>query len=93
MSDKKTDIIEMILFIQQRVGDLSLTEKKDIYQIINNSNVEDSKIQEKGGGIQIKFKNIPSPTIVEIYNFIKKSIERKLECLNDFTEENVDLDD
>jgi hypothetical protein len=82
------DIIDMIKFITQRVNDLSETERKEIYRIIYNSDIDSNKIQEKGGGIQIKFRDIPQTAIVSVYQYMKKRISEKEDRLKNCTEEN-----
>ena len=36
---ESVDVIDMIIFIKQRVNDLTDNERKEIYQIIDSSNI------------------------------------------------------
>ena len=67
MTDVKMSPINMIKYIKRNVDYLSINERQDILQMIINALPDDSKIQTKGDGTQIKFKDIPSPTIASIY--------------------------
>jgi len=87
MADK-SEIINMIMYIKHNVIDLSTNERKDILQMIINSGIEDNKIQSKGNGTQIKFKDLQSDVIVLVYNYIQTKMKEKLENLKNFTEEN-----
>ena len=94
--DSKTepvDIIDMIMLIKQRVSDLSDTERKEIYQIIYSSSIESDKIQEKGSGIQIKFKDIPRSAISDVYYYITRKLAERMQQLENCTEENVSVTD
>lgn len=84
----KDEIVNMITYIKQKVGDLNVNERKDILQMLINSGIEDSRIHSKGRGTQIKFMDIPTDMIVSIYNFIQVKINEKMENLKNFTEEN-----
>jgi hypothetical protein len=90
--DKKSavSIVDAARYVTYRIGDLSLEERRAIFQIITNSSIETNKIQEKGGGVQIKFKDIPPAIILDIHNYMKRKIDEKLERLNSLTEENND---
>jgi hypothetical protein len=87
-SINKDEIINMIIYIKQKVSDLSITDRKNILRIIMKTGIDDNKIQSKGNGTQIKFKDITSDTIQLIYNFIQAKITDKIEKLKNFTEEN-----
>lgn len=93
VKDNTVDVIDMIIFIKQRVNDLTDNERKEIYQIIDSSNIDDGKIQEKGDGILIKFKDIPRTAILEMYNYMTRKLNEKQEQLNNCTEENIEDDD
>lgn len=82
------DVIDMIIFIKQRVNDLTDNERKEIYQIIDSSNIDEGKIQEKGDGILIKFKDIPRTAILDVYNFMIRKLNEKKEQLDNCTVEN-----
>lgn len=87
---KPIDIIDMIILIKQRINDLTDNERKEIYQIIYNSNIDEDKIQEKGDGILIKFKDISRPTISEVYKFMIRKLGEKQVQLDNCTVENVE---
>ena len=82
MSD--ININTYISYIKQYINDLSLSDKKDVLQLIMNSNIEDNKIQTKGDGTQIKFKDIPVNIIISIYNYMHNKINTKLNELEYF---------
>jgi hypothetical protein len=84
----KDELVNMITYIKQKVGDLNVNERKDILQMLINSGIEDSRIHSKGRGTQIKFMDIPTDMIVSIYKFIQVKINEKMENLKNFTEEN-----
>jgi hypothetical protein len=86
----KQELIEMIIYIKQTVADVSLQSRKEILRIIQNSGIHDDKIQTKGGGTQIKFKDLPANTIVIINNFLKERISSKMDKLNTLVQEPVD---
>jgi hypothetical protein len=87
-SDKKEEIVNMIMYIKHNVIDLSINERKDILQMIINSGIEDNKVQSKGNGTQIKFKDLQSDVIVSIHKYMQTKMKEKLENLKNFTEEN-----
>lgn len=84
----KDGAIDMIMYIKQSISDLSHEELKNILQIIINSGIDDHKIQEKGNGTQIKYKDIPKETIIAIHQYIKTKIDDKIQKLKNFTQEN-----
>ena len=84
----KNDIISMITYINQKIGDLNINERRDILQMIINSGIDDDKIQSKGRGSQIKFVDIPFDVIISIYEYMQNKINEKMENLKNFTEEN-----
>ena len=88
----KNNLIAMILQIKQQSGELNINERKDILQMIVNSGIEDSKIQTKGRGTQIKFADIPPETIISMHKYIQTKIDEKMENLRNFTEENEVID-
>ena len=85
MSDDKEEILNIILYIKQKIGDMSQMERKDILQMIMNSGVDDAKIQSKGSGTQIKFKDIPKESLINIHNYMQGKIKEKIEKLNNYT--------
>jgi hypothetical protein len=92
MSDKKSEL-DMIMYIKQSIGDLSPEELKNILQIIMNSGIDENKIQEKGNGTQIKYKDIPKETIRAISTYIKNKLDDKMQKLKNFTQENIEVSD
>lgn len=90
MSEKKSEL-DMIMYIKQSIGDLSPDELKNILQIIMNSGIDENKIQEKGNGTQIKYKDIPKETIVAISTYIKNKLDDKMQKLKNFTQENEEV--
>ena len=89
MSQSKQEIIDMIVYITQTIPDVSNHDGKEILRIIQKSGISDDKIQTKGGGTQVKFKDMTTDTIVNIYNLLKKKIISKIEKLSMLTEEPV----
>lgn len=85
---KITDIINMIIYIKQKVDDLPISDRKNILKMIVNSGIDDCKIHSKGSGTQIKFKDIPQDVISNIYEYIYNKDLEKIAKLNNFTEEN-----
>ncbi len=85
----KQEIINMILYITQKTPDISISDRKEILRIIMKSGIEDHKIQSKGSGTQVKFKDLPNQTIIQIYNFVKFKISEKLKRLEQLTEEPI----
>jgi hypothetical protein len=84
MAESKISITDMIKYIERNVNELSISEKQDILHIIMNSSIENRKVQTKGDGTQIKFKDIPKYTIVSIYHYIKDKLAIKLAALEYF---------
>lgn len=84
----KDDVINMIIFIKQKVDDLSITDRRDILKIIIKAGVDDHKIHSKGNGTQIKFKDLSVDCILSIHSYIQAKISDKIEKLKNFTEEN-----
>jgi hypothetical protein len=64
-----------ISYINDNINELKLSFRKEILQIIRNSNIDDDKIVEKGSGTQIKFSDIDPVLLKIIYNYIYKKIE------------------
>jgi hypothetical protein len=82
------DIIQQVAYIKQNISELSLDDYIGVLHILLNSNIDDSKIQEKGGGTQVKFKDIDEATIGYIYTYIHDRITKKIEHLHSYTQEN-----
>lgn len=64
-----------ISFIHNNINELKLNYRKEILQMILYSNIDDEKIVEKGNGTQIKFSDIDSILLKNIYNFIYMKLE------------------
>ena len=75
-------------YIQKNIGELNHNEKISILQNILNSSIDEKKIQEKGNGTQVKFRDLTPEIIEEIYNFIIQKVQEKTEKLMYITEEN-----
>lgn len=80
----------MIKYIKYYINDLSLNERQDILQMLVNASIDDSKLQNKGGGTQIKIRDIPRPTIVMVYNYITHKLSAKLTALQHFPDKDED---
>ena len=61
-------------YIYNNINDIDIDIKKELLQIIYNSNTKD-KIVEKGNGVQIKFNDIEDSTITTLYSILKKRIK------------------
>ncbi len=85
----KQDLIDMIMYIKQTVADVSLQHRKEILKIIQSSGINDEKIQTKGGGTQVKFRDLPAATIVTIAKFLKERITTKMDKLATLVNETV----
>jgi len=81
---KKVGMRRMIVYIEDHVGDLSIEERHDVYQMLINSGISDSRIHTKGNGLQINFRDMPDSTIHMIYNFINTKVSSKMEELQYF---------
>lgn len=81
------EIINQILFINKNISELSNTDYIGILQILLNSTIDEKKIQEKGGGTQIKYKDIPPEIINNIYDFVNYRLKEKVSKLNTYTKE------
>jgi hypothetical protein len=64
-----------INYINDNIAELKIAFRKEILQIIIYSNVPDEKIIEKGNGSQIKFSDLDSNLIKNIYNYIQQKNE------------------
>ena len=61
-------------FIFDNINDLLIDDRKDILQIIYNSQHR-SSISEKGNGVQIKLSDLSQPIIEKIYTTIIKKLQ------------------
>lgn len=75
----------MIKFIKQQVNLLTVEERNSILQTLLNSSIDESKIQEKGDGTQIKWCYIPDSILAVIYNYVKNRLDIKQKELSSFT--------
>lgn len=88
----KEEIIGMIVYISQKIDDISTTDKSEILRMIIHSGVSDHKIHSKGNGTQIKYKDMSYGLIASIHSFIHSKIDTKIKTLKSFTEENTTAD-
>lgn len=73
------DINKKRLYLYYNINDIDVEAKKELLQIIYNSNSK-NKIIEKGNGVQIKFDDIDDSTIITLHSILQKKInENKLE--------------
>lgn len=84
----KDTVIDMATFISAKITELTLDNRKEIYRIIIADNVDDEKVHSKGGGIQIKYKDLPWETIAKIHKYIKTKIEEKTALLQNLNDSN-----
>ena len=76
-------------YIQKNISELNVNERIVILQTILNSSIDEKKIQEKGNGTQVKFRDLEPELIEEIYNYIIEKVQEKTEKLMYLTEENL----
>jgi len=81
---EKVTATEMIKYIDRNVNDLMVEERKEILGMIMSSSIESNKIQTKGDGTQIKYRDIPPNVITSIYHFIKNKLAAKMAALEYF---------
>jgi hypothetical protein len=73
-----TDIFYKDSFICDTINDLTVQFRKDILQMIYNSQYR-NKLKEKGNGTQIKLSDLPPQLIDKIYTFmIQKLNDQKI---------------
>lgn len=85
----KQEITNMINYIKETIRDVSHQDLKVILRIIMNSGISDDTIQTKGGGTQIKFKDMHYKTIVSIHAFLVEKITGKMDKLKSLTVEQI----
>ncbi len=66
---------KFILYINENINELTLNFRKEILQMILCSDIDPTKIVEKGSGTQIKYENIEIELLKNIYNYIYNKIE------------------
>lgn len=93
LGSNKEDTLSQIMYIKQNVSELNFKECVGVLQILLHSDIDDQKISEKGGGTQIKYKDIPQGVVESIYNFIKQKIEEKTANLTTHTKEKIVQED
>lgn len=85
---------EMQTYIKNNNGDLSIMERKELLQMIINSSTNYDKIETKGNGTQIKFKDIkPESTIILLYNYIVSRIHSKINAIQSFPDKKISCDE
>jgi hypothetical protein len=73
--NKPLDKNTIIMYITDTISELKLTHRIEILQMIIYSNIDSSKIVEKGGGTQIKFSDLSDTILENIYNYIYNKYE------------------
>lgn len=68
---------EVVRFINYNIVSMSKSDKEEILQMIFMSDIDESKIQDKGGGAQVKFKDIPVNVILDIHKKMEQKLEKK----------------
>ena len=88
--NSSVNVPDMILAICKHVNYLQLEERQHIYKlIVENSEIPDDKIIEKGTGIEIKFKHLSEHIIRVIYNYVESKINKSKEELEKASLENM----
>ena len=77
-AEEKISLSAMKKYINQNVDEISLDERKMVLKMVIDHSVEDSKIQTKGNGTMIAYKDMSKPLIISLYNFIQSKINYKL---------------
>jgi len=85
------DVVKMIVYIKQKITEISLSNRKEVLKIIMASGVDDHKIHSKGNGTQVKFRDLPTDVINSIYLFVKSKVDTNLDKLNSLTEDTQEL--
>jgi hypothetical protein len=85
--EDSTDIFTKVEYIKKHIPLLEKNDCEIILKIIYKYNIDPQKIQQKGHGVQIRYRDI-IPSIPDIYKFINKRIEEKTEILKSYTETN-----
>ena len=69
----------MLIFITDNVNELLIHDRREILQMIYNSQSR-SKLKEKGGGTQIKLDELSEQLTEKIYNsIVQKLANQKIE--------------
>lgn len=69
----------MLIFITDNVNELLIHDRREILQMIYNSQSR-SKLKEKGGGTQIKLDDLSEQLTEKIYNsIVQKLANQKIE--------------
>jgi hypothetical protein len=72
-------INNQVTFITDNINELMIHDRRNILQILYNSNVR-NKLKEKGGGTQIKIDELSDHIIIKLYDLIcTKLNEQKIQ--------------
>lgn len=74
----------MVEFIKHNRNDLSREERSDVLRMLMNSSIPNSKIQDKGGGVQVQFRDIPATVILMVYTYMHTRVTTKKDELQHF---------
>ncbi len=74
-------------YIKKNIDYLNVNETREVLQLLMSSDINDEKIQTKGGGTQIKFSDMPKHILVSISNFIESKLKDKQQELKSIHEE------
>lgn len=74
----------MVMYIKNNSNDLSRDERSDVLRMLMNSSIPNSKIQDKGGGVQVQFRDIPESVVLMVYNYIHTRVTSKKDELQHF---------
>lgn len=76
------DFEEQKDYIVENINELRRTYRIEALQLILGSNIDRTKIREKGGGTEIRMSDL-SPDIIDIlYNYIKTKIMHQVNELS-----------
>ena len=78
-----------INYICKYVNNMNLNELQQIYKIMLDAGVPEDKFNEKGAGIEIKFRNIGSRAIRLVYEFIEEKMRQKQSEIESFPEHDI----
>lgn len=76
------DCDKYIIYIANKINELRLCHRKEVLQMILYSNIDQSKIKEKGNGTQIKFSELSPDLIKNIYNFVYNKVENSTDIIS-----------
>lgn len=81
----EVSLSQMREYLKQHVNDLSKEEKKGFLEILLNS-MDESKIQTKGDGTQIRLNDIPDKVIKSVYAYTKNKLFDKHAALHQISD-------